>query len=315
MFKFEREQKVFDFGKIKVGGQPGEYPTVLVGTIFYKGHKIVSDDHKGIFDKDKAEALWNMQLEFSDLTGIPCMLQIVGESSEAMQKYIEWFANIADAPFLIDSTDPNVRIAGAKFATEIGVHERAIYNSINPSLTPQEVEALKNSKIDAAIVLAFNPTDNTVKGRLDILQKGGAGLAKGLLDIAEECGIKRILIDVAATPLGAGAGATFKAVMAVKAKLGLPAGGAPHNIPSAWPWVKKLWKEMGKDKKEVFSPADIGSNLVMQILGADFLLYGPIENAPMIFPSTAMVSIIVAEAVSELGISVQAENHPIKKLV
>ncbi len=311
MFRFEKEQKVFEFGKIKVGGQPGEYPPVLVGTIFYKGHKIVSDDHKGIFDKDKAEELWKMQQEFSDLTGIPCMLQIVGESSEAMKKYIEWFANISDAPFLIDSTDPNVRIAGAKFATEIGVHSRAIYNSINPSLTPQEVEALRNSKIDSAIVLAFNPTDNTVKGRLDILQKGGAGLSKGLLDIAAECGIKRILIDVAATPLGAGAGATFKSVMAVKAKLGLPAGGAPHNIPSAWPWIKKLKKE----RKEVFPPADIGSNLVMQILGADFLLYGPIENAPMIFPSTAMVSIVVAEAVSELGISVQAENHPIKRLV
>ncbi len=311
MFKYEKEQKVYEFGKVKVGGQPGEYPPAYVGTIFYKGHKIVSDEKTGKFDKEKAEQLWKTQEEFSELTGIPCMLQIVAEHDEAMEKYIEWFTGISDAPFLIDSTDPKVRIAGAKYVTEVGVHDRAIYNSINPSITQQEIEALKNSKLEAAIVLAFNPTDNTVKGRLDILEKGGAGLTKGLLQIAAECGIKKYLIDVAATPLGAGAGATFKSVMAVKAKLGLPAGGAPHNIPSAWPWIKPLKKE----RKEVWYPADIGSNLVMQILGADFLLYGPIENAPMVFPSAAMVSIIVAEAVNELGISPQADWHPIKKLV
>ncbi|MDD5617013.1 MAG: hypothetical protein PHH85_12530, partial [Candidatus Methanoperedens sp.] len=30
MFRFDKKQEVFEFGKIKVGGQPGEYPTVLV---------------------------------------------------------------------------------------------------------------------------------------------------------------------------------------------------------------------------------------------------------------------------------------------
>ena len=29
MFKFEKEQKVWDFNGTKLGGQPGEYPTVL----------------------------------------------------------------------------------------------------------------------------------------------------------------------------------------------------------------------------------------------------------------------------------------------
>ena len=35
MFKFDKEQTVFDFAGVKMGGQPGEYPTVLAGTIFY----------------------------------------------------------------------------------------------------------------------------------------------------------------------------------------------------------------------------------------------------------------------------------------
>ncbi len=66
MFKFDKKQEVFKFGNINVGGQPGEYPTVLVSTMFYLKHKIVSDEDKGIFDKDKAEALWKMQEEMGD---------------------------------------------------------------------------------------------------------------------------------------------------------------------------------------------------------------------------------------------------------
>ncbi|MEM2755960.1 MAG: hypothetical protein QXM89_01215 [Candidatus Bathyarchaeia archaeon] len=30
MFKFEKTQSIFEIGKVKVGGQPGELPTVLI---------------------------------------------------------------------------------------------------------------------------------------------------------------------------------------------------------------------------------------------------------------------------------------------
>ena len=40
LFRFERKQEVFDIGGIKIGGQPGELPTVLVGSIFYEGHSM-----------------------------------------------------------------------------------------------------------------------------------------------------------------------------------------------------------------------------------------------------------------------------------
>ena len=29
MFRFDKEQVVFDFAGVKMGGQPGEYPTVF----------------------------------------------------------------------------------------------------------------------------------------------------------------------------------------------------------------------------------------------------------------------------------------------
>ncbi|MEA3323799.1 MAG: tetrahydromethanopterin S-methyltransferase subunit H, partial [Euryarchaeota archaeon] len=51
MFRFDKEQKVFDLGGTTIGGQPGEYPTVLFGSMFYNRHKIVTDEDKGVFDK------------------------------------------------------------------------------------------------------------------------------------------------------------------------------------------------------------------------------------------------------------------------
>lgn len=46
MFRFDKEQIVLDIAGVKIGGQPGEYPTVLAGTIFYGGHSIIEDEKK-----------------------------------------------------------------------------------------------------------------------------------------------------------------------------------------------------------------------------------------------------------------------------
>jgi tetrahydromethanopterin S-methyltransferase subunit H len=271
MFKFDKKQEVFDVGGVKFGGQPGEYPTVLIGTMFYNRHKIVTNEDTGEFDKGAADSLWNDMQEMGDVTGNPYVNQIVGETPEAIKKFIDWFS----------------------------VHE-------------DEIEAITRSGMDAAIVLAFNATDPSVKGKLEILEVGGTGQDKGMLEIAKECGITKPLIDVAATPLGAGAGATIRAVTTVKGHLGLPVGAGYHNMASAWDWMKTF----KKTHKDAYMPADIGTNLVAQIMGSNFQLFGPIENATTVFPATAMVDIILAETAKELGIAIaDEENHPISKLV
>ncbi len=313
MFKFDKKQEVFDVGGVKFGGQPGEYPTVLIGTMFYNRHKIVTNEDTGEFDKGAADSLWNDMQEMGDVTGNPYVNQIVGETPEAIKKFIDWFVEVDDkTPFLIDSSAGDVRSVAADYVTEIGVAKRAIHNSINSSVHEDEIEAITRSGMDAAIVLAFNATDPSVKGKLEILEVGGTGQDKGMLEIAKECGITKPLIDVAATPLGAGAGATIRAVTTVKGHLGLPVGAGYHNMASAWDWMKKFKKE----HKDAYMPADIGTNLVAQIMGSNFQLFGPIENATTVFPATAMVDIILAETAKELGIAIaDEENHPISKLV
>lgn len=314
MYKFAKEQRIYQIGKIKIGGQPGENPTVLAGTIFYGGHKIVSDPKEGTFDKEKAEFLIKRQEEMSDITGNPCMVQVFSESIDAMKKYIDFVASITDSPFLIDSTEPKVRAEGAKYAKEVGLADRAIYNSINASITEEELRTLKELKMVNSIVLAFNPTDPSIKGKVAILTTGGGLIKKGLLEIANECGVKAVLIDVAATALGSGAGAALASTYVIKSKFGYPTGSGIHNVVSAWPWLKRLRKEVPTGK-EIFKYCDIASNVLQVIVGGNFVLYGPIENAEYVFPVIAMTDALVTDmACMELGLAV-SDSHPYKRLV
>ena len=139
MFKFDKEQAVFDFAGVKMGGQPGEYPTVLNGIIFYFGQDIISDESLGVFDKSKAETLVNDIAEISDTTGNPYILEMRSKTPEAISKYIEFIGDVCDAPFIIEALSDEARIAGAKYADDVGLADRAIYQSINITTTQSEL--------------------------------------------------------------------------------------------------------------------------------------------------------------------------------
>ena len=45
-------------------------------------------------------------------------------------------------------------------------------------------------------------------------------------------------------------------------------------------------------------------------LCCDYLLFGPIENAPAIWPVVAMVDALIVEANEDVGVEPQVEEHP-----
>jgi len=135
MFKFKEKQKIFDIGRVKVGGQPGELPTVLISSIFYLGHKIVTDEKLGIFDKEKAEELIKKCENLSDQTTNPFMLDITGPTEEALNKFIDFVAETTDVPFLISSENSKVLMSGAQHVAEVGLQDRAVYSSISKGKT------------------------------------------------------------------------------------------------------------------------------------------------------------------------------------
>ena len=310
MFRFQKEQEIVDIAGVKIGGQPGEIPTVLAGTIFYPHHTIVEDEDKGTFDEREAESLINMQSTSAEETGNPCMVHIFASSKISIKKYIDFVSEITEAPFLIDSIDSSVRIEGIRYVVEIGLADRAINNSINMGITDDEKNMLKDSDVDSSIVMGFNAMDSSLEGRMALLENGASVAEKGLLKIAEDCGISKILIDPSVTPIGNGAGIALRMTMVAKAKWGLPVGSGIHNAPLSWNWLS------GKKKKDamIYKACDIGSIGLQLIVAGDFILYGPIESAPYAFPMAAMTDIMIAEAAEDFEI-IPSERHPINRLV
>ena len=312
MFKFDKEQTVFDFAGVKMGGQPGEYPTVLAGTIFYGGHNIINDELTGDFDPARAETLLNDMITISETTGNPCIAQVFGQTEEAIVKYIEFVGEQCELPFLIDSTSGDARVAGAQYTDEVGLTERAIYNSINMAADKSELEALKETNINASILLGFNPMNATVEGKIAMWENGDDGAyEKGLLEVADECGINKFMMDTAVTPLGQGAGVAGRTSFAEKAKWGYPVGSGIHNVPSAWDWLRDYKKEGHKD---AFTVCDIGANILQVMCGGDFVLFGPIDNASIAFPAIAQTDMFIAEAAADLGTEA-VESHPMNNLL
>lgn len=303
MYRCKTDQKVYDIAGVKVGGQPGVYPTLLCGTIFYKGQKIVSDPKRGIFDKEKAEKLILSQESLSSTTKNPSITHIYASTNAAMERYINFVSSTSNAPFIIDSSDVVARVYGIQYAEEIGLIDRVVYNSINMSITPQEEEALLQSHIDASILLSYNIKDPSVSGKISMLKNGGSALSRGLFDIAESCKIKKRLIDTAVPALGAGAGDAVRATYAIKSIFGEPVGCGIHNAVSSWTWLQKT------QEKEIRKSCDTTTAALEIFCGADFVLYGPIEYAPYVFPKAAMADCFVAEAAKSLG-TTPIDEHP-----
>lgn len=304
MWRFETEQKIFDIGSVHVGGQPGELPTVLIGSIFYEGHKIVKDSVGGVFDKKMAEELLNKQDEMSEKTANPCMVDVVALTSKAIQKYIEFVAEITDVPILIDSSSAEVKISGIKYSTEVGLNNRIVYNSINYHVNDEEIKALKENKVKAAIILTYNPQNVWSAGRIEILK--GKPSQKGLLKISEDAGIEKPLIDTAVLDVPS-IGLAVEATLLVKKEFGLPCGGGPVNAVSEW----KRVKELGVHAKNVCMANAVTA---MQYAGANFVLYGPIGKAEVIFPAAAMADALTAYNARVHGIRLKTRNHPLLKI-
>jgi len=275
MIKFKTQQKVHEIGKVKIGGQPGENFTVLIGSIFYHGHKIVRDEKTGEFEKDEAEKLVNLQEEMSDKTGIPALLDVVASTENSLCRYINFVAEVTDKPFLIDSPSAKVKITGAKYAREVGLEKRVIYNSILPDSKPEEFETLMECKIESAIVLAYKSNVITSQDRVNVI--------KELLPKIEKAGVTKPLLDTFVIDIPS-LSLACKALLILKSEIGLPCGCGAHNAIATWSGIKTRF-----GSKAVKS-CTVSVNLIPIVFGADFILYGPIEDCCYIFPAVYTIN-------------------------
>jgi len=294
LWNFKAEQKVFQIGGISVGGVPGQRPVVLVGTLFYHGHKIVKDENAGTFDEAAAEALVKAQDEMSDKTGNPAMIDVVGASAPAMKKAIDFVIDRTKAPILIDSPSEQFRIMGIAYAKEQGILDRVVYNSINPSSKPDELKAVHESGVTSSVFLAYNMKDFSTAGRTNAIEE--------LVGKRHEFGIEKPLIDTCVLDLPT-LGSALRAMYELKDELGFPVGCGAHNAVALW---KGLKPKMGE---QAVKPCLASVNAISAAVGADFILYGPIDDAKVVFPAVAMVDTAYSQIPIEKKIQIP-RTHP-----
>jgi len=306
LLKFECRQKIFKIGNVRLGGQPGELPTVLIGNVFYKGMPEVVNHAKGEFDQESVLKWIKMAEELYEKTGVPHFLDVMATYPEAMRRYITFISEQSESVFLIDGANTETRVAGLELVTELGLQERTIFNAISPQTPRKELETIRGSGVTVAVLLAHNEVDFSPEGRISIL-KGFNGRV-GLLETAKEVGVKKILVDTIVFDVPSIAYAT-EAIKLVKNGLGYPAGCSPANATYDW-------KEAQNEAlKSGFIAYNASAHTIAQFGGANFLIYGPIKQAKNLIPASAMNDAIIAyHSMRRLGIKPLMKNHPLYKI-
>lgn len=296
---FKTEQKIFDIAGLKIGGQPGQLPTVAVGSIFYHKDKIVIDPKTGSFDRQKAEEILKVEEEMSLKTGNPRLVDVCASWPEAFPKLIEFVASTIKGPFTIDGTTAEVRIAGAKYAHETGLSDRVVYNSITPDVRENEIAAIRDAKVKAALLLALNTTNPTISGRLAVIEK--------LLEKAKAAGVEKTLVDTTVLDIP-DPGPAGKTAYLVKEKYGLPCGCGAHNAVDMWHKRRKL-------EPDAHLSASVVANVLPIIMGSNYMLYGPIESAPRTYIPIALADAYVAYTMmQEYNCRPLSNTHPIFRI-
>lgn len=299
MFRFTREQRVFEISGVKIGGQPGENPPLMIASMFHNKDRILVD-RKGNFDREKAKELIKKQEGLSASTGIPGMVAMVANTPEEAQIYIDFYLETTTMPFGIDMWVAEKRAKATEYVARLGVQDKFLYNSITPwdKDIKGQVEKLKDLGIRHVVVQAFDDKDQSPMGRLRSLE---SILAQGA-DSFETIIVDTSVMNLPATSF------SLVANRLIKEKLGLPCGGAYSNGTHMWQDSKKVWGIDG------FRAMDAVAQGMSSVLWSDYNFYGPIVTAPRIFPAVATAHILLSTLAYDETCSIPDNpSLPIKK--
>lgn len=302
MFTFNHEQRVVNIGGVSVGGQPGEYPTVMVGSIFFAGHRIVRDPIKGEFDADAATALLEAQAAAAEATNLPYFIDVIGDTPKALINYLEFVATRTAAPLLVDSPSQAVRLEALRHFAGSELMSRLIYNAIADDYTEGEINTLRESGVRHAVVLAFNTKNIRPASRVSYL-------TETLLPVAARAGIQNVLVDTGVLDI-ASLGPAALTIREIKDKLGYPSGCAPAN--ALYTWRQGTGRQWDENAYRAVA-ASVMSTLVAS--GANFIFYGSLALAPWLYPAVATADALNAYAGRFTGQRPKTTEHPLHKML
>ena len=298
MFDYSVKQKTYDIHGVKIGGEPGEVPTVMVGSMFYNRDKNVIDASKGVFDKAESLKQIRSAEEMSEMVGLPSVIDLIAENAGALRNYLDFVVESTEMPIFLDVVSEKEQAEALRYAAEIGVIDRVILNSLNPHTGEGLYKAIKDSKLKSAVLLTHSTRFILNSNKFPLIEK--------LVPRAEAVGIENIIIDTAVLDIPT-LGITAKAIDLIKDKYGYPCGCGAHNALSSW---KRLREKYTLGAQTMVKGV---IDTIPTIIGADFVLFGPLKNASMHYPAVAMVDAAYSQLMMEKKVR-PSKTHPRYKI-
>jgi len=307
MFRFEKDPQVYEIGGVKLGGQPGDYPTIACFSIFQENDRLFDKGarRKG-FNEKRAEELLKAADKYCEETGVSVMADIVASPGEKFKKYIDFVTSISDMPFCVDAIQTKTKLDGAAYCAEKGLLDKMFYNSITVWEEDLETEVKEVVQIGVKNVLlvAFDQNDQMPTGRITGAQK--------LLDAMEKADAKFETIIVDTTTLnGPAAALCGLAGKLIKEKWGFATASAPSN--GSYMEYKRFKEEMWGVKS--WSAIDAAVESLSAFFFNDLVFAGPLAGAARVMPAIALADAFLATAVFDETKELPKDpNHPINKL-
>ena len=303
---FEKEPQVYDVGGVKLGGQPGDYPTVCCFSIFQESDKVFDKGsrRKG-FNKERATELLNSADKLWKDTGVPVMADIVASPGEKFNKYVDFVTSVSEMPFCVDAIMMKTKLEGAAYCAEKGLLDRMFYNSLTiwEEDLETEVKELAQIGVKNVLLVAFDNDDSTPNGRIKGTEK--------LLNAIEKGGAKFESIIVDTTTLNGPASALCGlSNVLIKEKWGFATASAPSN---------GSYMELQRMKDLVGFKGWAGFDAALEGLTAffyhDLMFTGPMAGAGRVVPAVALSDAFLATAIfPETRKLPKTEDHPLRKL-
>ncbi|MFW9942236.1 MAG: hypothetical protein ACFFFT_14450 [Candidatus Thorarchaeota archaeon] len=270
------EPKFYSYGDVKVGRGDFELPPVLIGTIFYQGQTIVDRKNNEIFDERKALKRINTHLSLSQQYKIPNLIEISATTPNAMVKYIEFYLNNFDPPFVLGGNFES-RVAGIEYLSEHGVKpDQYIYNTISNLKNKQEMEILQKYKILSTVVLILGSENMTSTQRYEYITGKNQPNDISIIDGLKNSGIEKIWIDGGVINLESLAH-VLETQQLVSTALQFPVGTAPNLFLFQYSSPRLNIKFHTRYRR--------ASIMFIATWYSNFIFYGAIEDAKESFSS------------------------------
>ncbi len=265
------------YGNIKLGRGNFELRPIMIGTLFYQGQTLIDRKNEEIFNEEKAKKRILTHKSLAKKYNLPDLIEISGTTPKAMIKYLEFYLDHFETPFVLGGTF-DARVTGIEYLKERGIKpEEYIYNAISNLKNKKEIEILQKYKINSIVVLILGSENMTSTQRYAYLTKKNESTNINLLEGLNNLGIERIWIDGGVITLESLAH-ILETQLLICTSLKLPVGTAPNLFLFKYSSPRLNVKFHTRYRR--------ASIMFIASWFSNFIFYGAIEDAKESFAST-----------------------------